>query len=79
MGVNAAIACDSKPAVQFFSAVQPTHLLVSRQIPSSLILMSTNGLCVKFVWMPYQVGLGDKASADHLTKEECRLLFHNDG
>ncbi len=39
-GVNAAIICDSKPAIQSLSAVQPTHPQVLQQIMSFVSLMN---------------------------------------
>ncbi len=71
--VNAAIICDSKPAIQSLSAVQPTHPQVVQQILSFLSLMNARKVCVKFVWVTSHVGLCHNATADRLAKEACRL------
>ncbi len=71
-GVNAAIICDSKPAIQSLSAVQPTH---PQQILSFLCLMNAR---VKFVWVPSHLGLCHNATADRLAKEAYRLPPHGD-
>ncbi len=71
--VNAAIICDSKPALQSLSAVQPTHPLVVQQILSYVSLMNARNLCVKFLWVSSHVGLYHNATADRLAKEACRL------
>ncbi len=78
-GVNAAIICDSKPALQSLSSVQPTHHLVVQQILSHLSLMNARKLRVKFLWIPSHVGLCHNATADRLAKEACRLPPRGDG
>ncbi len=47
-GANAANICDSKPALQSLSAVQPTHPLVVQHIQSYLSFMNAHKLCVNF-------------------------------
>ncbi len=72
-GVNTAIICDSKPAIQSLSAVQPTHHQVVQQILYFISLMNARKICVKFVWVPSHVGLCHNATADRLANEACRL------
>ena len=78
-GVNAAIICDSKPALQSLSACHPTHNLVVQQVLSFLSLMSARHICVKFIWIPSHVGLRHNARVDHIAKEACRLPHRGDG
>ncbi len=78
-GVNAAIICDSKPALQSLSAVHPSHPQVVQQILSFLSLVNARKLHVKFLWVPSHVGLPHNATADRLAKEACRLPIRGDG
>ena len=73
------MVCDSKPALQSLSAVCPTHILVTQQILSLLSLGATQGLCIKFIWIPSHVGVRHNATVDRLAKEACCLPFHADG
>ncbi|RUM30837.1 MAG: hypothetical protein DSY42_03735, partial [Aquifex sp.] len=72
-GVNAVIICDSKPALQSLSSVQPTHSTVVQQILSFLALLSHRNLTVKFLWVPSHVGLRHNETVDRLAKEACLL------
>ena len=70
-GVNAAIICDSKPALQSLTSAHPTNSVVVKRIVSFLTLMRNRNLCVKFVWIPSHVGLRHNETADRLAKEAC--------
>ncbi|KAK3884718.1 hypothetical protein Pcinc_011036 [Petrolisthes cinctipes] len=72
-GVNAAILCDSKPALHSLSSVQPTHSTVVQQILSFLSLLRHRNLTVKFLWVPSHVGLHHNGTVDRLAKEACHL------
>ncbi|MPC55661.1 hypothetical protein E2C01_049603 [Portunus trituberculatus] len=65
--VSAVIICDSKPALQSFSA------LVVQQILSFLSLLPVHDLSVKFIWVPSHIGLRHNTTVDRLAKEACRL------
>ncbi len=78
-GVNAAIICDSKPALHSLSSSKPTHPIVVQQILSLLALMSTCNIYVKFIWVPSHVGLLHNTIADRLAKGVCRLPPPGDG
>ena len=72
-GVNAAIVCDSKPALQSLSSLKPSHFIIVKQILSFLSLLSQRQLTVKFVWVPSHIGLKHNDTVDRLAKEACRL------
>ena len=72
-GVNAVIICDSKPALQSLSSIQPTHSTVVQRILSCMALLSHRNLTIHFVWVPSHVGLRHNETVDRLAKEACRL------
>ncbi|KAK3893260.1 hypothetical protein Pcinc_002944 [Petrolisthes cinctipes] len=71
--VNAAIFCDSKPALHSLSSVQPIHSTVVQLILSFLALLRHRNFTVKMLSVPSHVGLRHNGTVDRLAKEACHL------